>query len=116
MKVRGRRNLVSENWLLQQSDRLSRQLQSSLSNSQKEQLILRLIGELAELLLPPKIKDGEDQGRTSGDIIWRQTRGETGLFPKKQYQPVVWTPSENEMITGEFFLEYRYNRTVQCNI
>nr|CAG4649340.1 EOG090X06HD [Scapholeberis mucronata]SVE93625.1 EOG090X06HD [Scapholeberis mucronata] len=104
-ETRAKRQLVSEDWLLQQCDRLSRQLQSSLGYSQRELLTLRLIGELAEFLLPPKVKAGEDQGRISGDVNWRQTRGELGLL-KKGHKPVVWTPSENELVTGEFCLEY----------
>lgn len=98
--------MVSEDWLLQQTNRLSRQLQSSLSVSQKELLTLRLIGELAEFLLPREVKAGEEQGRTSGDITWRQTRGELGL-PQISHKPIVWVPSEEEMNNGEFFLEYR---------
>ena len=99
-----RRNLVSEDWLLQQTSRLSSQLQSSLSSSQRETLTLRLIGELAEFLLPREVKAGEDQGRTSGDIIWRKTRGELGT---SEFKPVVWFPSDEEMNNGEFSLEYR---------
>ncbi len=96
--------MVSEDWLLQQTNRLSTQLQSNLGVSQKEALTLRLIGELAEFLLPRKVKAGEDQGRTSGDIIWRKTRGELGT---SEFKPVVWFPTDEEMNNGEFSLEYR---------
>nr|CAG4637019.1 EOG090X06HD [Ceriodaphnia reticulata]SVE72944.1 EOG090X06HD [Ceriodaphnia reticulata] len=102
-EVLSRRNLVSEDWLLQQTNRLSTQLQSTLGISQKEALTLRLIGELAEFLLPREVKAGEDQGRTSGDIVWRKTRGELGTTECK---PVVWFPTEVEMNNGEFCLEY----------
>lgn len=109
VKVIKRRNLVSEEWLLQQTNRLSRQLQSSVSDSQRELLTLRLVGELAEFLLPRKVKEGEEQGRTSGAVSWRQTRGEMGMF-QQEHKPVIWTPSEAEMTNGEFCLEYRYER------
>nr|SVE77013.1 EOG090X06HD [Daphnia lumholtzi]SVE78239.1 EOG090X06HD [Daphnia lumholtzi]SVE78868.1 EOG090X06HD [Daphnia lumholtzi] len=100
-----RRNLVSEEWLLQQTNKLSRQLQSSVSDSQRELLTLRLVGELAEFLLPREVKEGEEQGRTSGAVSWRQTRGEMGMF-QQEHKPVIWTPSEAEMTNGEFALEY----------
>ena len=105
-QVLKRRNLVSEEWLLHQTNRLSRQLQSSFGVSQRETLTLRLIGELTEFLLPREVKEGEVQGRTSGDVTWRQTRGELGMTQPK-HKPIIWTPSENEMNNGEFWLEYR---------
>lgn len=79
------------------------------SDSQRELLTLRLVGELAEFLLPREVKAGEEQGRSSGDVTWRQTRGEMGVF-QREYKPVIWKPSEAEMANGEFFLEYRYGR------
>nr|SVE75132.1 EOG090X06HD [Daphnia dolichocephala] len=100
-----RRNLVSEEWLLQQTDRLSRQLQSPLSNAERESLTLRLIGELVESLLPREVKAGEEQGRTSGGVTWRQNRGEMGSC-QPVHKPIVWTPSEEEVNNGEFYLEY----------
>lgn len=55
-------------------------------------------------MTPPKVREGEEQGRTSGDFNWRQQRGEVGLNESK---PVVWIPTETEMNNGEFSLEYR---------
>lgn len=97
---------MPEDWLLQQTHKLSRQLQQSYSPSQKEALVLRLVGELAELMLPREVKPGEDQGRISGDVNWRKDRGELGSSLCK---PVVWIPTEDEMFNGEFSLEYRYS-------
>jgi hypothetical protein len=108
-QVLKRRNLVSEEWLLHQTNRLSQQLQSSLGVSQREALTLRLIGELTEFLLPGEVKEGEVQGRTSGDVTWRQARGELGMTRPK-HKPIIWTPSENEMNNGEFCLVYRCER------
>ena len=97
---------MSENWLLQQTQRLSRQLQSTYSPAQKEALVLRLVGELAEFMLPRELKPGEDQGRISGDLNWRKERGEVGSdIPARK--PVVWLPTEEEKYNGEFSLEYR---------
>lgn len=97
---------MSENWLLQQTQRLSRQLQSTYSPAQKEALVLRLVGELAEFMLPRELKPGEDQGRISGDLNWRKERGEVGSdIPARK--PVVWFPTEDEKSNGEFSLEYR---------
>nr|CAG4641704.1 EOG090X06HD [Eurycercus lamellatus] len=92
-EVLKRRNLVPEDWLLQQTNKLSRQLQSSLNQSQKEVLVLRLASELAEFMLPKKIKPGEEQGRVSGDLNWRKDRGELGslstLALTSRHKPVV---------------------------
>lgn len=98
--------MVSEDWLLQQTSRISRQLQSSLSVAQRETLTLRLVRELTEFLLPREVKDGETQGRTSGDVFWRKKRGELGTC-QTQLKPVVWIPSEQEINNGEFCIEYR---------
>ena len=100
-----RRTLVPEQWLLLETQRLSQMRQSSLSALQKETLILRLVRELAEFLLPRQLKPDEMQGRTSGDINWRSSRGEVGNSPSSP-RPVVWTPSEHEINNGEFSLEY----------
>ena len=100
-----RRNLVRESWLLLQTNTFSRQLQSSLNDSQREQLTLRLVRELAEFMLPAQVKEGESQGRISGDINWRQTRGELGF--EKRSKPVVWIPTETEINSGEFEIAYR---------
>ena len=102
--------MVSEVWLLHQTNRLSHQLQSSLSVSQREALTLRLVGELSEFLLPREVKEGEAQGRTSGDVTWRQARGELGMTQQPEQKSMIWTPSEIEMNNGEFCLEYRYQR------
>nr|CAG4650162.1 EOG090X06HD [Sida crystallina] len=98
-----RRTLLSEDELLRQTSSISLRLQSSLSRAQKEKLIFRLVKELAEFLLPQQSKPGELQGRTSGDVNWRKSRGELGL---QKHRPVVWIPSETELEFGEFCLEY----------
>nr|CAG4634793.1 EOG090X06HD [Alona affinis] len=105
-EVLKRRTLVPEEWLLAQNLKLSRQLQSTYSSAQKDALVLRLAGELAELMLPKKVKQGEDQGRISGDMNWRRERGELGDPTSSQRKPVAWIPTEDELFNGEFSLEY----------
>ena len=61
------------------------------------------MGELSEFLLARRATREEIQGRTSGDLNWRRSRGELGSAHR---QPVVWVPSEQEISTGEFRLEY----------
>jgi len=85
---------------------LSRQLQSSLRDPQRELITLRLVRELAEFMLPAQVKEGENQGRISGDINWRQTRGELGFAAR--IKPVIWMPTEIEISSGEFEIAYRY--------
>lgn len=115
LKLLKRRNLVSEIWLLQQTQRLTRQLQSTYSTAQKEALVLRLVGELAEFMLPRELKAGEDQGRISGNLNWRKERGEVGSdIPA--HKPVVWSPTEEEIYNGEFSLEYRSDPTWRLSI
>lgn len=97
---------MPETWLLSQTNILTRQLQSSLNDSQKELITLRLVRELAEFLLPAKVKEGEIQGRISGDLNWRQTRGEVG-FSSSNAKPVVWLPTDAEISNGEFEIAYR---------
>ena len=103
LKVLKRRTLVPEQWLLLEMHQLSQIRQSSLSTTQKEKLTLRLVSELAEFLLPRQLQPEEAQGRTSGDLNWRTSRGEMG---NSHFIPIVWTPSEHEINNGEFSLEY----------
>lgn len=103
LKVLKRRTLVPEQWLLLETHRLSQTRQSSLSVAQKERLTLRLVSELSEFLLPRQLQPEEVQGRTSGDLNWRVSRGEVG---NSRFNPIVWTPSEQEVNSGELTLEY----------
>lgn len=95
-----RRNLVPEAWLLEKQAILSTQLQSRCEHRDRERLTLQLIRELSEMMLPKQA--GHEQGRTSGSLNWRKARGELGSVGGA----FVWTPSESELNSGEFSLEY----------
>nr|CAG4638458.1 EOG090X06HD [Cyclestheria hislopi] len=110
-EVLKRRQLVSESWLLQQTMKLTRSKQSSLPEEKRKDLTLRLVRELAEFLTPPNAKPGELQGRTSGDINWRKSRGELGTL---QFQSYTWIPTETETKNGEFCLEYSASLDQYC--
>ena len=95
--------LVPETWIIKQTSILSRKLQANHTDPQRYNLAERLVRELAEFLLPAKAKCGELQGRISGDVGWRKSRGELG---QSGHNPVVWIPTETELECGEFCLEY----------
>nr|CAG4640869.1 EOG090X06HD [Eulimnadia texana] len=101
-----RRTLVSETWLLEQTAALTKHLQSKFGADEKKALSLRLIRELCLLLTPPVAKQDELQGRTSGDIQWRSSRGELGPSVSERSVVIVWKPTKEEIETGDFCLEY----------
>jgi hypothetical protein len=63
--------------------------------------------ELVELMNEKdtsKLSDVEKQGRQSGALAWRLSRGEAG-GEQKPTASVIWRPTEDEIKAGVFHLE-----------
>ncbi|XP_065325008.1 peptide-N(4)-(N-acetyl-beta-glucosaminyl)asparagine amidase-like isoform X2 [Gordionus sp. m RMFG-2023] len=74
-----RRNLISETWLYQTIKDMNARLRQDLLTERIDELNLRTVKELVEFMSPPEVVDGQAYpGRISGDIDWKQSRGETG--------------------------------------
>lgn len=79
-----RRDQCREQWLISMITFINKCLQSSLQSSTKNEILKRSVQELASYLRLPgqlcgrALKSGEVQGRSSGSLQWRLTRGELG--------------------------------------
>ncbi|XP_046997587.1 peptide-N(4)-(N-acetyl-beta-glucosaminyl)asparagine amidase isoform X1 [Schistocerca americana] len=96
-----RRNLCSEQQLLDIMFAIREKRQRDLSLARKEYLKKRMLKELVEFLTPPKQTDAAYEGRTSGSLLWRLARGE--VTEKVTY---VWTPNAAEISAQRFQLSY----------
>lgn len=103
-EVLKRRTLCNEAWLLSCCTLLTKKLQGQLNSQQKEKLLLRKIGELAEFFSSPDVKGDVLQGRTSGSLSWRLGRGECTLSSSKT--GVVIQLSEHEIKARKLHLKY----------
>jgi hypothetical protein len=54
------------------TDKLSQNRQKKFDKSRKEKIQMRRVTEIVEFITPKKIKEGEDIGRQSGSLQWRQ--------------------------------------------
>jgi len=54
------------------TDKLSQNRQKNFDKSRKEKIQMRRVTEIVEFITPKKIKEGEDIGRQSGSLQWRQ--------------------------------------------
>ncbi|XP_033102085.1 peptide-N(4)-(N-acetyl-beta-glucosaminyl)asparagine amidase-like [Anneissia japonica] len=77
-EVLRRRTLCRQEVLMDKLAKLNLQRQRSISSFRKAVLEERFALELAEFIAPKKVQDGEGQGRISGSLAWRTSRGETG--------------------------------------
>lgn len=100
-EVLKRRNLCSEQQLLDIMFAIREKRQRSLSMARKEYIKKRMVKELVEFLTPPKQTDAMYEGRTSGSLLWRLARGE--ITEKVSY---VWTLSSAEIAARRFQLSY----------
>ncbi|XP_047115860.1 peptide-N(4)-(N-acetyl-beta-glucosaminyl)asparagine amidase [Schistocerca piceifrons] len=96
-----RRNLCSEQQLLDIMFAIREKRQRGLSLARKEYLKKRMLKELVEFLTPPKQTDAAYEGRTSGSLLWRLARGE--VTEKVTY---VWAPNTAEISAQRFQLSY----------
>ncbi|KAF7267653.1 hypothetical protein GWI33_019142 [Rhynchophorus ferrugineus] len=101
-EVLKRRNNCTESELIDALMKLRAARQSTLSQSRKEYLTRRILNELIELMVPRKPQDGENQGRQSGDLVWRLLRGEI----QHKSENCVWTIHDNNLLQGTFTLRY----------
>ncbi|XP_070567617.1 peptide-N(4)-(N-acetyl-beta-glucosaminyl)asparagine amidase-like [Ptychodera flava] len=82
-EVMTRRNECREEWLVNTLAELNKQRQNGLPADRKQTLEMRTIMEIVEFLSIKRVKDGEEQGRSSGSLAWRLARGETGSVQHK---------------------------------
>jgi len=91
-------------------DRLNSKKRDQMSESRKKILDDRSLIECVELIWPRmEVKEGETEGRTSGDLQWRQQRGELGMSESsaEQEKPgFIFRPSSEEIEKLSFVLEY----------
>lgn len=91
-------------------DKLNSKKRDQMSESRKKILDDRSLIECVELIWPRmEVKEGETEGRTSGDLQWRQQRGELGMSESSadQEKPgFVFRPSSEEVEKLSFVLEY----------
>ncbi|XP_077997764.1 peptide-N(4)-(N-acetyl-beta-glucosaminyl)asparagine amidase-like [Glandiceps talaboti] len=77
-EVTERRSECREEWLVQIINRLNKERQAGLPGDRKQLLQLRSVTEIVEFMSIKTVKEGEEQGRSSGSLAWRLARGETG--------------------------------------
>lgn len=77
-EVLKRRNKCQEKWLVSTLMQLNKQRQDTFPTLRKSFLEMRLVAEVVELLAGNRsIKESEKEGRSSGSLEWRLSRGET---------------------------------------
>ncbi|XP_026145753.1 peptide-N(4)-(N-acetyl-beta-glucosaminyl)asparagine amidase-like [Carassius auratus] len=110
-EVLSRRTQIQETWLLHKLNGLNATRQQSLGAERKQQLLQRLLVELAEFISPKTPTSGELGGRTSGSLAWRVTRGESGARDTKgDGQECVFIPSESEKQNKLFHVCYNVSK------
>ena len=88
-----RRNVISENLLVRQILRMRERRQKNLNQQYKQTLLLRTANELTSFFALRKAGEDESgQGRTSGSLEWRLSRGETN----NKNDSYVFTPTAGE--------------------
>ncbi|CAD5116155.1 DgyrCDS5077 [Dimorphilus gyrociliatus] len=102
--VLARRTQVREEWLAKtiHNIRINRWRTLLLTPGRKLVLQRRICKELFELMIEKATLDSEGQGRTSGSLAWRLSRGETG----KRFRPYVIKPTEKEAKSKRIHLQY----------
>lgn len=105
-----RRLECRESMLLRFIDRLNQRKREGMPEDRKKILDGRALVECVELIWPrEQLKEGETDGRTSGDLQWRQQRGELGPGSSKTDQSLdgfVFRPTVEELEKMSFVLEY----------
>ncbi|ODN05849.1 Peptide-N(4)-(N-acetyl-beta-glucosaminyl)asparagine amidase [Orchesella cincta] len=109
-KLLPRRNQVRETWLVSAIVKIRKQLQVSLTESRRAELLQRWIQEIVELVTPKQsndIKESEKIGRESGSLAWRLARQETdGPSVVPPSQEFTWKIGEDSVVDGTFQLLY----------
>lgn len=103
-EVLKRRNICKESELLTTIMRQRNILQQNLSTARKDYLRKRTLFELVELWNEPSDKDGNYQGRQSGSLAWRLSRGETSVA--SEHEPYIWKPTKSEIEKKEMHIQF----------
>lgn len=107
-EVRKARTLVSEKWLSETISSLTEERQRNLSEERKKVLMERQVKEIVEFFTIKSVRDGELQGRVSGDLAWRLLRGETKVQEDEyKHTPYIYKPTDEEI--KEKRLRFCYN-------
>ncbi|XP_068751689.1 peptide-N(4)-(N-acetyl-beta-glucosaminyl)asparagine amidase-like [Montipora capricornis] len=97
-EVRKARTLVSEDWLEKALATLTEERQINLSEERRKVLMERQVKELVEFFTIKTVRDGELQGRVSGDLAWRLLRGETKPQQEEyKHDPYIYKPTDEEI-------------------
>ena len=114
-QVLKRRTKCSEAWLLLTMFRIRQRLSEDISERRKKELLNRYVVELVEFLSVKTLTEGEQSGRVSGSLAWRELRGETKTSPAVR-EPNVIKPTKKEQENKFLHLGYccstdKYQRT-----
>ncbi|CAH1795770.1 unnamed protein product [Owenia fusiformis] len=101
-EVRSRRIECREDWLVKTIFKMRTEKQKNMSEAKKKIMQDRLVVEMVEFLTPKIASASEGQGRQSGSVAWRLSRGET----KTDAQPYVFKLTESEKHDKEFYITY----------
>ncbi|XP_072139264.1 peptide-N(4)-(N-acetyl-beta-glucosaminyl)asparagine amidase [Mobula birostris] len=103
-EVLTRRTQLSEGLLRETINKLNSERKHFLPQERKQELLERYIVELVEFISPKTPKPGELGGRTSGSVMWRVARGETGS--QAQNDGFSFTATDKEKAAKLFHLKY----------
>ncbi|KAK7864696.1 hypothetical protein R5R35_010953 [Gryllus longicercus] len=92
--VLSRRQECTEVQLLEKLVSIRQERQQYLSKARKQYTTRRLVKELVEFMTPQKPDDEIYEGRTSGSLAWRLSRGEAG--ERRPAGGYVWQPTPAE--------------------
>ncbi|XP_067915959.1 peptide-N(4)-(N-acetyl-beta-glucosaminyl)asparagine amidase [Heterodontus francisci] len=100
-----RRTKVREGLLRETINKLNAERKHFLPQNRKQELLERYIVELVEFISPKTPIPGELGGRTSGSIIWRVARGESGALAQVN-TGCSFVATEKEKAAKLFHLKY----------
>ncbi|XP_048470337.1 peptide-N(4)-(N-acetyl-beta-glucosaminyl)asparagine amidase [Rhincodon typus] len=103
-EVLTRRTKLNERLLRETINKLNSERKHFLPQDRKQELLERQIVELVEFISPKTPKPGELGGRTSGSVLWRVARGETGALA--QNTGFTFVATEKEKSAKSFHLKY----------
>uniref|UniRef100_UPI00398F8418 peptide-N(4)-(N-acetyl-beta- glucosaminyl)asparagine amidase n=1 Tax=Pristiophorus japonicus TaxID=55135 RepID=UPI00398F8418 len=98
------RTQLGEGLLRETINKLNSERRHFLPQDRKQELLERYIVELVEFISPKTPNPGELGGRTSGSVIWRVARGETGALT--QNTGFSFLATEKEKTAKLFHLKY----------
>ncbi|XP_069770107.1 peptide-N(4)-(N-acetyl-beta-glucosaminyl)asparagine amidase [Narcine bancroftii] len=99
-----RRTQLREGLLQEAINRLNSERKRLFPQERKQELLERYIVELVEFISPKTPNPGELGGRTSGSVMWRVARGESGF--QVQNHEFCFLATEKERAAKLFHLKY----------